>query len=144
MWTILSPKTPFFLKLIGISQLSITLFLIELSQFNSTYMALFLLLFIYMAYLIFFYRINHWSFFLFFHDDYFFWTRHSISPFFFPFFLLHHCSLYVFPGCPPTTSLWASWDESLENTVRNYKDTTEKQECLSSIYDSYISAWSAR
>jgi len=32
----------------------------------------------------------------------------------------------------------------LENAAYNYKDATEEQDCLSSLYDSCISAWSAR
>ena len=33
---------------------------------------------------------------------------------------------------------------SLENAARNYKDATEEQDCLSSLYDSHLSAQSAR
>jgi len=33
---------------------------------------------------------------------------------------------------------------SLENAAHNYKDATEEQDHFSSLYDSCISAWSAR
>jgi len=38
--------------------------------------------------------------------------------------------------------LWAIY--SLENTAYNYKDTTKEQDRLFSLYNFYLSAWSAR